>query len=181
MELVVISKLLGLLNKIIYKIRFGKSIHFRGIPRFVSHLQIYVKSGKLTVGKNVTIKQGVYIATVDGGIISIGNNCSFNRNDMLVSHESITIGDNVAVGPNTVFYDHDHIFGASGLKPGFKTAPIVIEKNCWIGAGVTILKGTHIGEGSVIGAGCIVKGEIPAHSLVTSNRELNITPITAKE
>ena len=56
-------------------------------------------------------------------------------------------------------------------------APIIIEKNCWIGAGVTILRGARIGEGSVVGAGAIVRGVIPAHSLVTANRDLQIVPI----
>ena len=128
-----------------------------------------------------TMKQGVYIAVIDGGKITIGENVSLNRNCILVCHDAISIADNCAVGPNVVFYDHDHNFGENGIEPGFKTAPIVIEKNCWIGAGATILRGTHIGEGSVIGAGAVVRGEIPPHSKVTANRELTITPIMPKE
>ena len=175
-----ISRMLGCLKKIIYRIKFGKSVSFSGIPKFVSHMQIYVKSGKVKTGKCFTMKQGVYIAAINGGNISIGDNVSINRNSILVCHDTISIGDNCAIGPNVVFYDHDHKFGENGLEEGFKTAPIVVEQNCWIGAGVTILRGTHIGEGAVIGAGCVVSGDIPPHSLVTSNRELNITPIISK-
>ena len=170
-------KFLGLLNKIIYRVRFGRNVCFTGIPAFISHLQIYVKSGKIKTGKGFAIKQGVYLAAIDGGKITIGNNVSINRNCILVCHEAISIADGCAIGPNTVFYDHDHRFGENGIESGFKTAPIVVEKNCWIGAGVTILRGTHIGEGSVIGAGSIVQGNIPPHSLVTSNREIKIIPI----
>ena len=54
---------------------------------------------------------------------------------------------------------------------------MVIGDNCWIGAGVIILKGTNIGEGSIIGAGCIIKGVIPPHSIVTMNRQLSIREI----
>ena len=79
-----------------------------------------------------------------------------------------------------MIYDHDHKFGPEGIRPGYNTAPVVIENDCWIGAGVTILRGTHIGEGCVIGAGSIVKGEIPPHSLVTSDRQLTIVPIEAR-
>lgn len=175
-----ISKILGCLNKIIYKIRFGKSVSFSGVPRFVSHMQIYVQSGEVKTGKSFTMKQGVYMAALNGGKILLGNNVSINRNCMLVCHDTISIADNCAIGPNVVFYDHDHKFGPNGIEEGFKTSPIIIEKNCWIGAGATILRGTHIGEGSVIGAGAVVRGDIPPHSLVTSNRELNITPIISK-
>ncbi len=172
-----LSILFGFINKIIYKIRYGKDVCFFGIPRFVSHMQIYVKSGKLKTGKGLIMKQGIYMAALHGGEISIGNNVHINRNCILVCHESISIGDNCAIGPNVVFYDHDHKFGINGIEDGFKTSPIIVENNCWIGAGATILRGTHIGEGSVIGAGCIVKGEIPPHSLVTSSRETQIVPI----
>ena len=176
-----ISKIFGLIRKIIYKIKFGKAISFEGIPEFISRMQINIKTGILKTGKNFSMKQGAYIAAVNAGKITIGNNCSVNRNCILVCHESITIGDNCAIGPNVVFYDHDHKFGINGIEDGFKTSPIIVENNCWIGAGATILRGTHIGEGSVIGAGCVVKGEIPPHSLVTSNREMKITPIEHRE
>lgn len=173
------SKILGLWNKIIYKVKAGKKVSFEGVPNFVSHLQINVQSGgQVTMGKGFSMKQGAYIAAIDGGKITIGKNVSINRNCILVCHDSISIADNCAIGPNTVFYDHDHRFGENGIESGYKTAPIVIEPNCWIGAGVTILRGTHIGEGSVIGAGAVVRGEIPAHSLVTANRELKIVPIS---
>lgn len=45
------------------------------------------------------------------------------------------------------------------------------------GVGVTILRATQIGEGCVIGAGCVVQGETPPHSLVTASRALTIVPI----
>ena len=109
------------------------------------------------------------MAVLNGGKILLGNNVSINRNYMLVCYDTIFIADNCAIGLNVVFYDHDHKFGPNGIEEGFKTAPIIIEKNCWIGAGATILRGTHIGEGSVIGAGAVVRGDIPPHSLVTAN------------
>lgn len=175
------SKIVGLLCQVIFKIKFGKNIYFQGIPRFIAHVQVYARTGKISVGSGFTFKQGVYIAALNGGKVIIGNNVSINRNCILVCHDKISIGDNCAVGPNTIFYDHDHKFGLNGIAEGFKTSPIIIEDNCWIGAGVTILRGTHIGEGSVIGAGTIVRGDIPPHSLVTSNRELSIVPILSKE
>ena len=173
-----ISKFLGILNKVIYKFKFGNSISFDGIPGFISHLQLYVKDGNIKIGKGFTIKRGVYIAAVNGGSINIGSNVSLNRNCILVSHKNITIGDNVAVGPNVVFYDHDHNFEFDGIKKGYKKSSIIINDNCWIGANVTILRGTNIGEGCVIGAGCIIQGNIPPNSVVRTNREILISPVS---
>lgn len=74
-------------------------------------------------------------------------------------------------------YDHDHVFSAEGILPGFRYGSVIIEQGCWIGANVIILRDTYIGKGSVIGAGSIVKGNIPPHSLVTNNRNINIVSI----
>lgn len=178
-----ISRIFGCLNKIIYRVKFGKSVSFSGVPRFVSHMQIYIQSGEVKTGKNFTMKQGVYMAAINGGKILLGNNVSINRNCLLVCHDTISIADNCAIGPNVVFYDHDHMIINSvptGLKRDLKHLPLLSKRTAGIGAGATILRGTHIGEGSVIGAGAVVRGDIPPHSLVTSNRELNITPIISK-
>ena len=43
--------------------------------------------------------------------------------------------------------------------------PIKIESESWIAAGCKILKGSHIGYGAVIGAGSVVKGEIPSNAI----------------
>jgi hypothetical protein len=52
-----LSKILGLLNKIVYKLKCGNKVSFSGIPRFVSHMQIYVESGKVEVGKSFSMKE----------------------------------------------------------------------------------------------------------------------------
>lgn len=43
---------------------------------------------------------------------------------------------------------------------------IVIGAGCWIGARVTLLGGTKLGPGCVVGAGAVVKGSFPAWSVV---------------
>lgn len=102
---------------------------------------------------------------------------SFNRNCIVICRNEIQIEEEVIFGPGVTIYDHDHIFTDEGIQPGYKHGPVIIEKGCWIAANVTILRNTHIGEGCVIGAGAVVKGEIPPHSLVTSDRGLTIVPI----
>ena len=143
---------------------------------------IIIKSdGCIRVGNNCKTKKRVTLASVQGTLL-IGNNVSFNQNNIIVCHNTIKIGDCCAFGPNVVIYDHDHKFGLNGIAVNeFNCAPIIIDNNCWIGANVTILKGTHIGEGSVIGAGSIVKGDIPPHSLVKTNRELIIKQLEDTE
>ncbi|MBQ6728035.1 MAG: acyltransferase, partial [Clostridia bacterium] len=97
----------------------------------------------------------------------------------LISHESIIIGNDTILAQNIFIYDHDHKYDAeNGVKKReFKTAPIVIGKNCWIGANTMILRGTEIGDNCVIGAGCILKGKYPKGSLIIQPRETVVRPI----
>jgi len=45
-------------------------------------------------------------------------------------------------------------------------APVHIGKDCWIGANAIILKGTQLGDGSVVAAGAVVTSEVPPKSLM---------------
>ena len=47
---------------------------------------------------------------------------------------------------------------------------VIIEDFVWIGANVTILPGSHIHEGSIIGAGCTVSGNVKSGSVLSPVR-----------
>lgn len=172
-----IDKISTAISIIWLKLRHS-SIKTKGIHHIRKGTEIVIlDGGEISIGKGVSTHKRVTLSVVAGRLI-IGDNTSFNRNSIIVCHDSIVIGRNCSFGPNLVIYDHDHVFDKTGFKrSSYHTDSIIIEDNCWIGANVTILKGTIIGEGSVIGAGSIVKGNIPPHSLVKSNRDLIITPI----
>jgi acetyltransferase-like isoleucine patch superfamily enzyme len=103
----------------------------------------------------------------------MNNGCSIN------SHLSIKIGDNCMFGERVSLYDHDHVFeGPVDVREsGFRTAPIVIGRNVWLGTNVTVLRGSQIGDNVVIGANVVVKGVIPANTVVTdSARRTSASP-----
>lgn len=46
----------------------------------------------------------------------------------------------------------------------------------WIGMNIMIIKGVHIGEGCVIGAGALITKDIPLYSIVTNAGGIKIRP-----
>lgn len=46
---------------------------------------------------------------------------------------------------------------------------IIVEEDVWIGINVTLLSGAHIGRGAIIGAGAVVRNEIPPYAVVVGN------------
>ncbi len=172
------EKIRALIYSVILKVRFP-GIKTKGRQMIRIGTEIIIKeNGSLSVGDQVRTQKRVTFAVIKGKM-TIGNRVSFNRNNIIVCHEEIQIGDHCAFGPNVVIYDHDHKFGTNGIAVNdFNTSPIIIDNNCWIGANTVILRGTHIGEGCVIGAGSVIKGNIPPHTLVACDRSLSFQPIT---
>lgn len=142
--------------------------------------RIYGKNGYVSLGRRVKTSRNVVLVAVNG-FLEVGDGCSFSGNCTVVAHEKIIIGKNCLFGPGVKIYDHDHLFDESGVLPdGYRASQITIGEKTWIGANSIILKGTNIGEGCIIGAGTIVRGNIPPHSIVTNDRELIIRPIKNK-
>ena len=52
----------------------------------------------------------------------------------------------------------------------FVASQIEIGENVWVGANTVILRGTKIGNNCVIGAGSVIKGIIPANSIIIQKR-----------
>jgi acetyltransferase-like isoleucine patch superfamily enzyme len=74
----------------------------------------------------------------------------------------LTLGDRVAIGPNTVFVtsstpNDSVLYGHPDVQRMIKKfGPIVVEEDAWIGAAVTVLPGVTIGRGAIVGAGAVV-------------------------
>ncbi len=130
----------------------------------------------LRIGSRVGVGKNSVVSVLKKGQLDIGNNVKLGINNMVVCHESIKIGDDTIFAPNVLVYDHDHVFSReTGVdKKNFKTSPVEIGKNCWIGANTMILRGTKIGDNCVIGAGCVIKGEYPDGSVIVQKRVTDI-------
>ncbi len=50
-----------------------------------------------------------------------------------------------------------------------KQADVVIGPRCWIGTHCIILKGVHLGEGTIVGAGSVVTKSFPPYSVIAGN------------
>lgn len=96
---------------------------------------------KVTIGNNVTLKNGNYI------------------------WDGITIEDNVQIGPNVTFTNDRY----PRAKQQFDLQFTLIKKNASIGAGSVILGGITIGENAMVGAGSVLTKDIPDGELWYGN------------
>lgn len=141
---------------------------------------INIVHGKLALGKKCNIGGNTFISVIGGGMM-IGDGSFINRNCQIVSHESITIGKDVMVGPNVVIMDHDHKNEDGNVKKReYITGGIKIGDGAWVGANSVILKGVTIGKNAVIAAGSIVTHDCPAGRVLIQKRKTDFLEIGKK-
>lgn len=157
--------------KNIFKIFFLKIRYLNKIsitaPRNLSNCDIQISDGYLQIGNSFSCRKNCMLLVKYHGNLILGKNVFFNKNVSITCLKKIIIGNNVKIANNVVIVDHDHDYKNDMTK--YKKQDICIGNNVWIGANVVILKGTIIGDNSVIGAGSVVKGIYNPNSIIVGN------------
>jgi acetyltransferase-like isoleucine patch superfamily enzyme len=131
---------------------------------------IEIGSGTV-VGQHVSITAG----TVPGqdlgpaSLLRIGNGCVIGRGSHIVAHQRVDIGDDVFTGPYVYITDQNHGYADPDVPIGRQwpaNAPVSIGAGSWLGAGAIVLPGSCIGRHVVVGAGSVVRGQVPDHCVV---------------
>lgn len=156
-------------------------------PTFLQRIYFHYNGGKITIGKGFTcnnkfisnsvglLQPCLFNISAEGSRIIIGNNVGISGSTINAS-TSVSIGDNTIIGSGCLITDTDShpILAEHRLLPYgggqyTKQSPIVIEGNVFIGARSIIMKGVHIGQGVVVGAGSVVTKDVPANVIVAGN------------
>ena len=137
-------------------------LFFTKITHSKSYMQIYNKylraCGVDVEGNVKFINSSVYLDTAYGTKIHIGDNCVMSVNTIVLAHDF-----SLECGMASL--------GLGDLKNEKKIVrDVYIGNNVFIGAGCTILPGTHIGDNCIIGAGTVCSGRIPDNSIVVGGK-----------
>lgn len=156
-----------------YILSFNKNITLRDKWNFrlSSHARFGGMGRIVCMGGAEILDNAAIMSATKEALIEFGKNVFVNRNVIIACRKHVVIGESTVIGPNVVIYDHDHRFDANGrvkvnASSPYKESDVVIGKNVWLGAGAIILRGTTIGDNSIIAAGAIVKGNIPGGVIV---------------
>lgn len=100
-----------------------------------------------------------------GKFITLGKNVFINHDCSFLDMGGITIEDEVLIGPKVSILTEEHPINPKRRRM-LRVKPVIIKKNVWIGAAVTILPGVTIGENSIIASGAVVNKDVPANTIV---------------
>lgn len=187
--------------------------YYRARARVKSLFLYWLSLGKIkfkSTGRNVQISSKRQIFFGDNAVLSdnssilvwpypinkqfikIGHDFILERNAQLLSHGgSISIGDDVFIGPNVQIQGKGHVSIGNGVKIAANTfiassdhdisninlgslsneitGEIILGNNVWIGANCVLTKGIKIGDNSVIGAGSIVTKSFGENAVICGN------------
>ncbi len=136
----------------------------------IGEQSIHIGTGTL-VGRHCTLSvgYGVLDTTVRERGLVIGDRCVVGARCTFTAHESIVVGDDVWFGQSVFVSDASHGYADPDTPIGKQFGehdPIEIGSGSWIGHGAVILPGARIGRNVVVGAGSVVRGTVPDHSVV---------------
>jgi maltose O-acetyltransferase len=141
----------------------GERVRLWGRPRVVNR-------GILRIGARCRFVSNV--ATLElqvgpEGTLEIGEGVFMNSGCSIGAMMLIRIGAGCSLGPQVIIMDNDfHQLEPERRNEVPPSAPVILEKNVWLGARVIVLRGVTIGEGSVVAAGSVVTKDVPPRSVV---------------
>ena len=139
--------------------------------------------GRISIGDNVSLISSWRRATAAAlyapvrlrvfgpdAAITIGSGSQLSGTSITARSSSICIGQQVLLAPNCIIVDSDFHAPwppeARSTSPGpERDAGVSIGDHAWIGMNCIILKGVHIGEGAIVGAGSVVTRDVPPFCL----------------
>jgi acetyltransferase-like isoleucine patch superfamily enzyme len=161
-----------------YRIKWDPSWVFHGWPLFrqVSTARILIGKRFCATSKNshnpIGVSQPVILTALGAGsLIEIGDDVGVSGCS-ITAWKRIKIGDRVLIGSGALIIDNDlHPIAPEGRQYGnqIQSKEVVIGDDVFIGARSIVLKGVHIDNGAIVGAGAVVTKNVPAYAIVAGN------------
>ena len=121
---------------------------------------------RVVLGDRVRVRGRVTIN--GGGLVTVGADTLLNG-CWIGGRTSVTIGAGCLISDCDITDSDFHNLEPSRRHepPGERTQrPVHLGENVWVGAHAIVLKGSTIGRNSVVGAGAVVRGEVPSDVVV---------------
>ena len=156
--------------------KFGKNISFKySDARIIGYK--YIEFGEnILIGKSIRL-EAIKLSTINNNPrIIIGDNVQINDYCHFGACELIEIKKGCLIASRVFITDHFHgnnDIQSLEIEPRFREiyikGPVVINENCWIGEGVSIMPNVVIGRNSIIGSNSVVTKSFPENVIIAGN------------
>ena len=165
-----------------YLVRYARLLRFRlanphvilrGMVFLGKDVELHARPGygRLEIGRWVHIGDGNCLRCHEGSL-RIGDKVVMGRANTVNAYLDIEIGAATLVADWVYIVDFDHVISDIHLPikdQGIVKTPVRIGPDCWIGVKVSVLRGTRIGQGCVLGSHAVVRGDVPGYSIAVGS------------
>ena len=154
---------------LVFKVR-NPHIITTGFVFFGKRVEVNARKGygRMILGRWVHLGDNNRLRCHEGNLV-IGDKCVFGRENTVNAYLDIEIGAGSIISDWVYVCDFYHVT-EDIYRPikdqGIVKSPVRIGPDVWIGTKATVLRGTTIGNGSVLGAHSLVRGEVPPFSVM---------------
>lgn len=123
----------------------------------------------VTVGRMAMIRPSGYYRRAIGEGLSVGDHSNIGPCCYIGCSGHVRIGSHVLMGAQVSMHAENHNTRRTDVPidaQGVTRRDIVIEDDCWLGGGATILAGVRVGRGAVVAAGAVVTRDVPPYAIV---------------
>jgi acetyltransferase-like isoleucine patch superfamily enzyme len=134
------------------------------------HVEVLARRGygRIVLGRWVHLGDRCSLRAHEG-TLRIGDKTVLGREDTLNCFLDVSIGPRCIVADWVYVGDFDHRYDDvhRPIKDqGIAKSPVRIGADVWIGVKASVLRGAQVGDGCVLAAHTVVKGDVPAGSVV---------------
>ena len=138
-------------------------IGFHKVPvcNYKDRTQIIIDGGKLVFQGTAHLGHGTKIHVAEGAELVLGDNFAVSASSQINCYHKMVMGHDIQFSWDCLVMDSDtHKIYGKNLEMINSDQEVKIGDKVWIGCRTTILKGSVIPDGCVIGAGSLVAGKI---------------------
>ena len=161
-----------------YRLRYPRTLTYGHSVVIVGRLKIQ-EGTRVVLGDRVRVRGRVIIN--GGGVVTIGADTLLNG-CWIGGRTSVTVGAGCLISDCDITDSDFHNLEPSlrHQPPDERTQrPVHLGDNVWVGAHAMVLKGSTVGRDSVVGAGAVVRGEVPTGVVVVGNPAKVVKHLTA--
>ncbi|MCB8820194.1 acyltransferase [Microvirga rosea] len=144
-----------------FRVRIGRG------SRLIGRVTL-IANGAIEIGRGVELYEGCFIQC-QGGTVHIGDRSALGPYVIVYGGGDVLIGRTCSIATHTTIVSTTHEFG-DPTQPirnqGSTGKKVVISDDVWLGAHAVVLAGSHVGEGSIVAAGAVVRENVSAFAVV---------------
>ncbi len=145
-------------------------VRMEGLVFLGRRVEIYARPGlgRVVLGRWVHVGDGTRIRCHEG-TVRIGDKVVFGQYDVVNAYLDVEIGAATILADWVYVTDFDHAFDDRSVPikdQGIVKSPVRIGPDVWVGTKASVLRGADVGQGCVLAAHTVVRGEVAPYQVV---------------